>query len=112
MRKMIGILVLAIAGPASAQTVCTPTLSGGYDCHNYDTGTSSVITPRLGYHTYGIGSYGEVTPDRGYKADDHGKDTFGEPPEVGGGYYTYDYGSGEQGIITPRPGGGFQIDKY
>ena len=59
-----------------------------------------------------IGSYGEVTSDRAYKADDHGKDTFGESPEVGGGYYTYDYGTGESGIITPRLGGGFQIDRY
>ncbi len=105
------IFLLACLNVASAQTVCTPRLGGGFDCHDYDTGTSSTITP-LGYHTYGIGSYGEVTSDRAYKADDHGKDSFGEPPEVGGGYYTYDYGTGESGIITPRLGGGFQIDRY
>lgn len=33
-------------------------------------------------------------------------------PRAGGGYNTYDYGTGQSGTIRPRPGGGFSIDNY
>lgn len=30
-------------------------------------------------------------------------------PRAGGGYNTYDYGTGNSGTVTPRPGGGYNI---
>ncbi len=119
MRKTAHILgfVLALSSPlAFGQTVCTPTLSGGFDCHDYATGTSSIITPRLGYHTYGIGG----RPPSHHHGDGLGRygaptiAPFGpvEPPRTSGGYHVYNYGTGESAIIAPRFGGGFTIDKY
>ena len=73
MRKTVTILgfVLALACPplASAQTVCTPRIGGGFDCHDYDTGTPSIITPRP--PAYGIG--GRPPGDRHHGDDGLGR---------------------------------------
>ncbi len=89
---------------------CSPTLSGGYSCYNYDTGAFSDITPRFGYEVYGYGGGAiGVEPPRHEGHQDY--DGYGIP-RIEGQYETFNYDTGEIGIITPKLGGGFRIDTY
>ncbi len=113
MRIILLSILLACLNPLYAQTICTPSLGGGYDCYDYDQGTYIDIRPRLGAGTYYYPGYGEVIRQRGYGIDYYAPVYPREiAPRLGAGYSTYNYDTGEFGTITPRLGGGFTIDKY
>ncbi len=80
--------VLAVSSPlALGQTICTPSLGGGYDCYDYDQGTYIDIRPRLGAGTYHYPGYGEATRQRGYNLGNYGPGKFGDiNPRLEGGY--------------------------
>ena len=101
-RLLLVVLTLAVTS-VSAQTICTPIIGGEYNCYDYGAASPIVITPRFDPY---------VTPPEARPGPPSANrpEVFRGLPR--GRYDTYNYQTGESGIITLRPDGRFTIDKY
>ncbi|MBN8716743.1 MAG: hypothetical protein J0H95_07180 [Xanthomonadales bacterium] len=118
-RLFFAIVLFVLAGIAQAQTTCTPRYGGGYNCYNYNSGSTTTVMPRYGggYNTYNY-STGESTTSTpryggGYNTYNYQNgSTTTTTPRYGGGYNSYNYQTGESTTATPRYGGGYNIYNY